>query len=91
MKKTARQGFLEDQIKMLKEELKENKRDQEIADKAKIHESRLRAREEKQQIKMNVTRIKEKLKVDLSNDAYLERDLARIKDSTEFVAIDRRL
>jgi hypothetical protein len=75
---------------MLKEELQENKRDQDIADKAAVQEERKNAREEKSKIKANVERIKEKLKVDLSNDAYLERDLARIKESTEFIVVDKR-
>jgi hypothetical protein len=89
MRKNARVGFLEDQISMMREELKENKRDQEIADKAGMEEARRTAQEEKTQIKRDVVRIKEKLRVDLSNDAYLERDLARIKASTEFMILKK--
>ena len=87
--KASKARYLEEQIGMLKHELAENRRDQAIADKAQQGESRRDARQEKREIRTRIEKIKEKLAVDLSNDAYIERDLARINDSIKFKVVKK--
>lgn len=89
-KRENRKFYLQDQIKMLQEELDETNREQEIAEKARIRERRGEVREQREKVKSDIGRIREKLAVDLDNAAYTERELERIRDDIQFRVVERR-
>ncbi|KAL3898793.1 MAG: hypothetical protein SGCHY_002494 [Lobulomycetales sp.] len=89
-KRENRKFYLQDQIKMLQEELDEANREQEIAEKARIRERRGEVREQREKVKSDIGRIREKLAVDLDNAAYTERELERIRDDIQFRVVERR-
>ncbi|KAI9336284.1 hypothetical protein BDR26DRAFT_897048 [Obelidium mucronatum] len=75
IKRESKESYVKDQIRLLEEELKEAKREEELIAKAHAEEMRKLIREQKSKAKDDIQRIKSKLTID-DNDFELQRAAA---------------
>jgi len=88
MQRESRARYLQDQIDIDKERLRELESNEAIAGKASKEAERQRVREGKSFARSEIGRIRDKLKVDTDNAWLIEEDLERIKKRTLFTVVE---
>ncbi|KAI8826123.1 uncharacterized protein EV422DRAFT_154944 [Fimicolochytrium jonesii] len=83
-KQQAKEKFYRDQLEILTERLKETEKEEDLILKAHAEEKRKLIREHKQSAKVHISRMKEKLEVDVNDIVFREADARQLSADTVF-------